>query len=304
MTEKIKKFLNFLWPVALFCAVLLVFFKTAHAQGALGGAWDQFLRNDLKSFGGAPGESGEDVAVSVIKRLISIVKYVMGGAALIFGILYATNLIFSRGKEETISKQKTNFLWIFVGFVVLMLAEQVANIFNPEQSTSENLIDFEAGRDKLRDITDYLKWLFGSIIVLLMTISGIRLVTAGGDQETIDKQKRNLTWSGIGMLMILMASGIVNAIYVVEEGTVAETTESLTQISGVIRLLLVFLGPVAILFTISAGFMYLTAFENEERAKTAKNMIIGGVTGIIFIYAAYALVNTFFSPADLLPPQA
>ncbi|MBN2096279.1 hypothetical protein JW752_02655 [Candidatus Peregrinibacteria bacterium] len=304
MIEKIKKSLNFLWPVALFCVMLLVFFKTVHAQSALGSAWDQFLRNDLKSFGGAPGAAGEDVAVNVIRRGISIVKYVMGGAALIFGFLYATNLIFSRGKEETISKQKTNFLWILVGFLILMLAEQVANIFNPEQSTSENLIDFEAGRDKLRDITDYLKWLFGSIIVLLMTISGIRLITAGGNQETIDKQKRNLTWSGLGILIILLASGIVNAVYVVEEGTVAETSEGLTQIGGLIRLLLVFLGPIAIAFTIYAGFMYLTAFENEERAKTAKNMIIGGVTGIIFIYAAYALVSTFFSPAELLPPQA
>ncbi len=303
MAEKIKKFLKFIWPVALFCVMLLVFFKTVQAQSSLGETWDQFLRNDLKSFGGEPGASGEDIAVNAIQRGISIIKYIMGAAALLFGILYATSLIFSRGKEETITKQKTNFLWVFIGFVILMLSEEVATIFNPEQATSEQLIDFDAGRDKLRDIAGYLKWLFGSIIVLLMTISGVRLVTASGNQEVIDKQKRNLVWSGIGMLMILLASGIVNAIYVAEKGTVAETTEGITQIGGVIRLLLVFLGPVALIFTIYAGFLYLTAFENDERASKAKRMIIAGVTGIVIIYAAYALVNTFFAPEALLPPE-
>ena len=309
MIKKIKKILIFLWPVALFCLLLFVSLKVVYAQGSLGSEWDQFLRGDLKSFRGPDNATGEELAASVIKRLIGIVKYIMGGVALLFGILYATSLIFARGKEEAISKQKTNFLWVFMGFVVLMIAEQVAGIFNPEHATSEKLIDFKAGNDQLRDIAGYLKSLFYSIIVLLMTISGIKLITAGGNQEEIDKQKRNLTYSGIGMLVILLASNIVNAIYVVNEETgqaegVAEAEVGITDIGGVIRLILVFLGPIAVGFTIYAGFMYLTALDNEERATKARRMIVAGVTGIIFIYAAYALVNTFFVPEALIPPTA
>ncbi len=306
MIKKTKKILIFLWPVAMFCLLLFVGLKVVYAQGSLGGEWDQFLKGSLKSFSGPSGASGEEIAASVVRRGISIVKFVMGAVALLFGILYATSLIFSRGKEETISKQKTNFLWVFMGFVVLMLAEQIANIFNPEKATSENLIDFKAGTDKLREIANYLKWLFGSIIVFLMTISGIRLIAAGGNQEEIDKQKRNLTWSGIGMLTVLLASNIVNAIYVVNEDTgqaegVAETEVGITEIGGIIRLILVFLGPIAVAFTMYAGFMFLTAFENEEQAGKAKRMIVAGVTGIVIIYAAYALVSTFFMPEALVP---
>ena len=160
MFKKIKKVIKFIWPVAVFCLLLLVFFKTAYAQSSLGGDWDQFLKGGIKSFRGEPGAAGEEIAASVIRRFVYIVKFGMGAVALLFGILYATSLIFSRGKEESISKQKTNFLWILVGFLILMLADEVSKIFSPKTATSDSLIDFEAGRGKLTDIANYLKYYF------------------------------------------------------------------------------------------------------------------------------------------------
>ena len=109
------------------------------------------------------------------------------------------------------------------------------------------------------------------------------------------------------MLVILLGSNIVNAIYVVNEETgqvaAARAEAGITEIGGVIRLILAFLGPVAVIITIYAGFMLLTAFENEERAKKAKTMIVAGVTGIVIIYAAYAIVNTIIAgDIGTLPP--
>ncbi len=50
--------------------------------------------------------------------------------------------------------------------------------------------------------------------------------------------------------------------------------------------------------------MYLTALDNEERTKKGKSMIIGGVTAIVMIYGAYAVVNTILASKQLalLPP--
>ncbi len=300
MSRKILKWVDGLLPVVLICLFVFWATKTVHAQGALGGEWDQYLKGTGVQKFQATG-SGEDVAMAVVYRGIKLVKYGMAGVAMLFGILYASSLVFARGNEESISKQKKNFLWAFMGFVILMAADGVSKVFNPETSTSDALIDFKAGRDQLRNIADYLKWMLGSIIVLLMTISGIRMITASGNEETIKKQKMNLVWSGIGMLIILLASNIVNAIYVVRGGEAAPaaTTTAATEIGGIIRLILVFLGPVAVIFTLYAGFYYLTALENEDRAKKARAMIVAGVTGIVIIYAAYALVNTFYTAPEL-----
>jgi len=47
----------------------------------------------------------------------------------------------------------------------------------------------------------------------------------------------------------------------------------------------------------------MTAFENEDRAKKARKMITAGVTGIVLVYMAYALVTTFMT-APLTPATA
>jgi len=295
MTDKLIKILKTLWPVAIFCLFLFVFMNMVYAQDSLGD-WSKFLETKLPSFKGLPGSYGEDIAINVIRRGISLIKYFVGGLGIVMGLLYSVNFVWARGKEDVIDKYRTNFLWLFLGFVIIMVSENFANIFNPEKATSNALIDFKAADDQLRSITDYLKWLMGSIIVLLMTISGVRMVLEQGNEEKVKKEKDNLIYSGIGMLVILLASNIVNAIYVVKNPdtiVAGNATLTINEIGSVIRLLLVFLGPVTIIFTIAAGFWYLTAFENEEQAKNAKNMIIAGITGIVIIYVSYALVNTF-----------
>jgi Type IV secretion system pilin len=301
MNPTIKKIAG--WMIPLACVSVAIFSETriANAQSALGPGWDQFLKTvpGLNTFAGTGTSGGEDVAMATIRQAIGVVKYGVGGVALIFGILYATNLIFARGSEDTITKQKKNFLWAFIGFVILMAADSVSSIFNPIKATSQNLIDFKAARDQLRDIAQYVEWVLGSIIVLLMTISGIRMIMASGKEEEIATQKRNLVWSAIGMMVILLASNIVNAFYVINTGEVASPQNASQTMGNVIRLILVFMGPVAILFTIYAGFLYLFYFDKEERLKQARTMMIGGVTGIVIIYSAYALVNTFFATSPL-----
>ncbi|MBN1258818.1 hypothetical protein JXA05_03610 [Candidatus Peregrinibacteria bacterium] len=297
----LKKAIRLAFPVILFSLGLFVMLKAAYAASYLGGDWDQFIKSQIPSFT-QPG-TGEDLATAFIRNGIRIVRNIVGAIALIMGILYGMSLIFARGKEETITKQKNNFLYMMIGFVVLIVAENVAGIFNPEKAAGDKLIDFQAASDQLRDIMNYVKWLLGSVTVLLMTISGIRMITAGSDEETVTKQKRNLTWSLIGLLVILLASNIVNAVYVMNEkgeavGAAAPQT-AIQEIAGVVRLLLVFLGPIAVLFTIYAGYIYLTALDNEERSKKGKMMIVGGVTGIVMVYAAYAIVNTLLSSQQL-----
>lgn len=283
----------FLWP------------NISLAQGALGGDWSQFLQGWLPNFqGDVEGTTGEELAVAFIQNGVRIVKFVVGALAALFGIIYAMSFVFGGGKEDTVTKQKKNFTGLAIAFLFLMAGDAIASIFNPESSTSSALIDFSAARDQLRNVTGYVKWLFGSILFLLMTVSGIRLITAQGEEEKITKQKKNLVASGLGMLVVMLASGIVNAIYVLNEGEAspAPTETAAKEAGGVIKLLLVFLGPLTILFTIGAGFLYLTSLDNQERATKAKHMIVAGVTGIIIIYIAYALVNTILG-AELVPPE-
>ncbi|QQR83934.1 hypothetical protein IPJ72_01895 [Candidatus Peregrinibacteria bacterium] len=197
-------------------------------------------------------------------------------------------------------------MWLLVGFIVLMIADQVALIFNPEASTSAELIPLQQARNEVLDVVRYLKWLFSAVVTIFITISAVRLVTAGGEEDTLTTEKRHLTWGGIGLLVILLANNIVSSFYVIRDtaqgsdAQAAGAETALTQMAGLIRLLLIFLGPIAVLFTIYAGFLYLSALDDDENTGKAKKLIVAGVTAIVIVYAAYALVNTFLS-APLVP---
>lgn len=273
------------------------------AQDSLGGEWSKYLKGNLPGFSQTTNVSGEDLALSLTKRAISLLRTTIGIIAVVFGVIFGMQLIFSNGKEESVTKAKQNFLWLLLGFFILMIGESIANIFNPETATQEALIDFNAANDQLRIIADYISWLFGSVLVLLMTVSGVRMITAGGKEETLNKEKAHLGWSGIGMLAILLARNIVNAIYVVNSPdniTAGEVSSTITEIASLVRLMLAFLGPITLIFTLYAGLLYVTNFGNDEQLNKAKRLLLAGITGIVIIYAALAITNTLVS-APLVP---
>ena len=285
------------WPAFLFLVLFMFDVHLTSAQSLLGEGWDKYLQN-IPGFISITNQSGETLATDFVLNLVRIARNIIGIVAVILAVIYGLRLVLARGQEDTISKQRSNLLWLFVGFIVLIIAQNVAQIFNPEQATSTALIDFNATRDQLRSIVDYLKWLLGSVIVLYMVIVAYRMITAGDDEEEINKQKKSLTWGLLGMMTILLASNIVNMVYVLrgsDEASAAAPATAITEIASIIRLILVFMGPIAIIFTIYAGFLYLTALDNEDRAKTGRGMIIAGIVAIVIIYGAYALVNTFTS---------
>lgn len=298
----LKKTVILLLEAALMLGLLFLFIAPAHAQNALGGDWDQFLHG-VKNFSGITASTtGEDIAEKFIFNGIRILRNLIGAIALVLAVLYATNLVLARGNEETIATQKNNFTYMLIGFLVILSAENIARLFNPATATTDQIINFSAANDQLRTIASYMKWFLGSILGLLMTISAIRMVTSQGNEEVADQQKQTILWSFAGGLVILLADSLVRVVYTINYEpapgtdiiTAASAQSGITTVAGIIQLMLAFLGPVAVIFTIYAGFLYMTAFQNEEQTGKAKQMIIGGITGIVVVYAAYAIVSTFF----------
>ena len=60
---------------------------------------------------------------------------------------------------------------------------------------------------------------------------------------------------------------------------------------NVVAYLLTFLGLVAILIVLYAGYMWMTAGGNEDRVKTARSTLQAGIIGLLIILAAYALTQ-------------
>ena len=60
-------------------------------------------------------------------------------------------------------------------------------------------------------------------------------------------------------------------------------------INAIIKVILGFLGLLAVIIILWGGFIWMTAMGDETKTETAKKLIIAGIVGIIIILAAYAI---------------
>ncbi|MCK4968359.1 MAG: hypothetical protein KAS12_04850 [Candidatus Aenigmarchaeota archaeon] len=70
------------------------------------------------------------------------------------------------------------------------------------------------------------------------------------------------------------------------------TTTSLPQVIGnILKVVLSFLGLIALIIIVFGGFMWMTAGGAEEKVKKAKDLMINGVIGLVIIVLAYAIAG-------------
>jgi hypothetical protein len=62
-------------------------------------------------------------------------------------------------------------------------------------------------------------------------------------------------------------------------------------VAQVIRIILGFLGVIAVIIILLGGFKWMTAMGNEEKAGEARKLIISGVIGLVIILAAFGIAQ-------------
>src|SRR3989338_1947212 len=65
--------------------------------------------------------------------------------------------------------------------------------------------------------------------------------------------------------------------------------------ASVIRVILGFLGIIAVIIILLGGFKWMTAGGNEDKVGEAKKLIGAGVVGLVIILAAYAIATYVIS---------
>ncbi|HKL17064.1 MAG TPA: pilin [Patescibacteria group bacterium] len=74
----------------------------------------------------------------------------------------------------------------------------------------------------------------------------------------------------------------------VQEEVGYEETELVEVIGNVIRIVIGFIGLIALVIFIVGGFMWMTAGGSEDQIKKAKSLMKNAVIGIIIVVLAYA----------------
>lgn len=74
-------------------------------------------------------------------------------------------------------------------------------------------------------------------------------------------------------------------------GLPTEVNDPRQVVVQIIKILLGFLGILAVIIVLYAGFTWMTAGGNEESVEKAKKMLTAGIIGLIIIISAYAIAD-------------
>lgn len=72
---------------------------------------------------------------------------------------------------------------------------------------------------------------------------------------------------------------------------IGQNTDLKSWVANIINFALGFLGIIAVVIIIYAGFKWMTAGGNEEQVTDARKMIVQAVIGLVIIFAAYIIAN-------------
>ena len=62
-------------------------------------------------------------------------------------------------------------------------------------------------------------------------------------------------------------------------------------IGEIVKVVLGFLGIIAVLIVLWAGFLWMTATGNEDQITKAKGILVGGLIGLLIVLSAYAITK-------------
>jgi hypothetical protein len=129
------------------------------------------------------------------------------------------------------------------------------------------------------------------------------LVLLGGNEEEVTKDKKDLLWSAMGLVVILMANPIVNKVFfkidlnqypgVKEVSPAIDKVRLIQEVAGITNVVAAIAGPFALLALVAGGLMYTLGGGDEEQTGKAKKIIIGALIGLVLIYGAFAIASTF-----------
>jgi threonine/homoserine/homoserine lactone efflux protein len=196
---------------------------------------------------------------------------------------------------------------------------QTVNAFDLPFGSQEGLIDpseiqdpdfsgtSDAGSQVLTGamikIVDTFRLIIGSIAVLWLVYSGLRMVTAGADEDQTTKAKKGVTWSIISLALILISKPmILNVFYgggSITAGEALADRESIQQsISAGSRIILAVLGwvktimvTVAMFYLIFSGWKMIQAFGNQEEVSSQKTVLTWIGVGLILFSINEVLIN-------------
>ena len=330
--------------ILLMGALMVTTSLTALAQEATGSAAFAIPLGDSTEYGSdIVGDPGGSSIVESLANLVGGAKSGDGGIvgrlrgilaalAIAITIYSALKMLLAQGEEGKVTEAKKGIYMGLIGLGIISLAGEFTKILSVNKEAAKIVFEGDnvlcqyantilgggtssAGNELLcrvnffnssvKMIITFMKYLISGIAVYEMITSGYRIITLGAESSDLERDKKNLIWGGVGLMVIIFSEGLISKVfYKLNFKTYSalngvqpriDVTEGVQQLVGFTNVAVSILGPIAILILIGASIMYMTSGGEEEKQTQAKRAIIAAAIGVLIIYGAFGIVSTVVS---------
>lgn len=252
----------------------------------------------------AEGDNALEQTANLSMRIIGAGRLLIAGIAILLGLTGIVQMVVAQDKEESVTKAKRIVLYSVIGIAMIALSSDLGKILDfsgggllgTRAEVSSRLMLFD---DTVRIVITFLKYLIGAVAILMLTITGLQLITLGENEEEAGKAKKNIVYILGGLFALIFVDNIINNVFYNIDRPGDDLTINLGQgvreIVGFTNFMVSWIGPIAVITLVAGGLMYVGSFGNEETQSKAKKMMITSLVGIVAIYGAFGLVSTIIS---------
>lgn len=232
-------------------------------------------------------------------------RWLIAGIALVVLVIAAFTLII-RQSEESLTAAKRSVVGVVSGVFVLFLSERFVDALyggftiNPGEVFINTANVQDAAFIISAELFGILRWaetLVAIIAVGLLTLQGAAVLGSFGSEETTRKAYRAVFSTIVGILLIVFDRTIA-ALFSFDQMAALPNPNGpnasvfFVEVFGFVRLLLGFVGIVAVAIVVYAGVLMLASFGNDEMVTKARTVLINAAIGLVLIVVSFTIVHT------------
>ena len=262
--------------------------------------------------------AGERLIVGGLFQIVDIIRLIVGGLAAAYLVWSGFLLVSSSGEAQETEVAKRSIVWSFLALMLMLSLDTILQdiLYGGGEigfgeilqvSDNNNFAALDGASLFISNFAAWLEALFAVLVVVMVVVSGWRMVAAMGEEEEITKQKSVLFWLAMAVVVFLFNNiAIEQVLYPWAIGPSSEgnnvvanfspnAAAGVAEITAFLFYMLTFLGVVAVLVALYAGARLIMAFGDEEGQEAAKKTLVGAGIGIVVVLSSFAVTSTLLS---------
>jgi hypothetical protein len=230
----------------------------------------------------AAGAGAQALSSFIATHIIANGLIIFEGVAAICVFYYGFRMILESHKDESFTNAQNSFIYGGAGFCVIAIAEAFVNaFFNPGGGPDVGQLT-----PGINSVGTLILTVMSGLMVLMVTIDGIRMISSQGDAAERAKTFKLLIMHCIGVALSLVAFAIVHAV------SDANPQLLIEEMKGLVVFLLTIMGTLCVVACILAG-VFLVISVDESLKDRAKKVIIGTLSVLAVVLVSYTIIVTF-----------